>query len=167
MQVPNRPRKREPASIHVRAGDNSTISYVMPIIASPNGYEPSLEVHLDTVTITSSLNDIRLVTAETCRVGLTIHLACSFKRHDDRYATTVALLPTSSIEMERTEAMDVCHFSASASVISSARSHQHVHRSGQRLEFRTSEWLLPVHSDDLCGRVRPASVRDQHIRERS
>lgn len=31
-----------------------------------------LEVHLDTVTVTSSLNDIRLLTAETCRVGLQI-----------------------------------------------------------------------------------------------
>ena len=29
-----------------------------------------LEVHLDTVTVTSSLNDIRLLTAETCRVRL-------------------------------------------------------------------------------------------------
>lgn len=68
VEVPNRPRKREPASIHVRAGDSSTISYIMPMIAGPVGYEPILEVHLDTVTVTSSLNDIRLVTAESCRV---------------------------------------------------------------------------------------------------
>jgi hypothetical protein len=38
--------------------------------AGPNGYEPLLEVHLDTVTLTSSLNDIRLLSAESCRVRI-------------------------------------------------------------------------------------------------
>ncbi|RDX54978.1 hypothetical protein OH76DRAFT_1397305 [Lentinus brumalis] len=66
--VPDRPRKREAASIHVRAGDSSTISYVVPMIASSKGYISMLEVHLDTITVTSSLNDIRLLTAETCRI---------------------------------------------------------------------------------------------------
>ncbi len=69
VDVPDRPRKREAASIHVRAGDSSTISYVVPMIASSKGYISMLEVHLDTITVTSSLNDIRLLTAETCRVG--------------------------------------------------------------------------------------------------
>ena len=68
-QIPERPRIREAASIHVRAGDNSTVSYTMPFVASPTGYDPILEVHLDTVTVTSSLNDIRLITAESCRVS--------------------------------------------------------------------------------------------------
>lgn len=68
VNVLNRPRKREAASIHVKAGDNSTISYVLPMVVQPTGYQPSLEVHLDTVTVTSSLNDIRLVTAESCRL---------------------------------------------------------------------------------------------------
>ncbi|KAL4251310.1 hypothetical protein ABKN59_005668 [Abortiporus biennis] len=66
--VPDRPRTREAASIHVKAGDSSTISYLMPMVASPLGYEPSLEVHLDTVSVTSSLNDIKLLTADSCRV---------------------------------------------------------------------------------------------------
>ena len=38
------------------------------MIASSKGYLSMLEVHLDTVTVTSSLNDIRLLTAESCRV---------------------------------------------------------------------------------------------------
>ena len=38
------------------------------MIATERGYEPSLNVHLDTVTVTSSLNDIRLITAESCVV---------------------------------------------------------------------------------------------------
>lgn len=70
VNVPNRPRKREPASIHVRAGDSSTISYMMPMVATSRGYEPTLHVHLDTLTITSSLNDIRVLTAESCVVSL-------------------------------------------------------------------------------------------------
>jgi len=38
------------------------------MVAGPMGYEPLLEVHLDTVAVRSSLNDIRLVTAESGRV---------------------------------------------------------------------------------------------------
>ncbi|KAI0829807.1 hypothetical protein BC628DRAFT_1477689 [Trametes gibbosa] len=67
-EVKDRPRKREAASIHVRAGDSSTISYIVPMVATVKGYQSVLEVHLDTITVTSSLNDIRLLTAETCRV---------------------------------------------------------------------------------------------------
>lgn len=68
VEYPGRPRKREAASIHIRAGDRSTINYVAPMVASSAGYEPSLEIHLDTVSVTSSLNDIRLLEAESCRV---------------------------------------------------------------------------------------------------
>lgn len=38
------------------------------MVAGASGYESVVEVHLDTVAITSSLNDIRLVSAESCRV---------------------------------------------------------------------------------------------------
>ena len=74
VQVPNRPRKRESASIHLRAGDSSTISYMMPMVATARGYEPTLNVHLDTVTVTSSLNDIRILTADSCVVRIEVHL---------------------------------------------------------------------------------------------
>ncbi|KAK0484381.1 hypothetical protein EDD18DRAFT_1361385 [Armillaria luteobubalina] len=67
-EVPSRPKKREPAVIHFTAGDSSTVSYMMPMIASSRGYEPTLEVHIDTLVVTSSLNDIKLVTSESCRV---------------------------------------------------------------------------------------------------
>jgi hypothetical protein len=46
----------------------------MPMIAGPAGYESLLEVHLDSVAVTSSLNDIRLLTAESCRVNLFSYL---------------------------------------------------------------------------------------------
>ena len=70
----SRPKKREPALLRVTAGDSSTISYMMPMIAGPTGYESLLEVHLDSVAVTSSLNDIRLLTAESCRVNLSSYL---------------------------------------------------------------------------------------------
>jgi hypothetical protein len=66
--VQRRPKKREPASIHVTVGDRSSINYIVPMVASAAGYESVVEVHLDTVEVTSSLNDIRLVSAESCRV---------------------------------------------------------------------------------------------------
>jgi hypothetical protein len=65
-----RPRRREGASLSIKAGDDSTISYLMPMLAGDDGYRPLLEVHLDSVTVSSSLNDIRLLTAESCRVRL-------------------------------------------------------------------------------------------------
>lgn len=72
VHIPNRPRKREAASFHVRAGDNSTISYMLPMVATHRGYEPNVNVHLDTVSITSSLNDIRLLRADSCVVRANI-----------------------------------------------------------------------------------------------
>ncbi|KAI0663325.1 hypothetical protein C8Q70DRAFT_1102776 [Cubamyces menziesii] len=84
-EVKDRPRKREAASIHVRAGDSSTISYIVPMVASSKGYISVLEVHLDTVTVTSSLNDIRLLTAETCRIRS--HLPAPLKWNGTRQWT--------------------------------------------------------------------------------
>ncbi|KAG2345485.1 hypothetical protein BDR05DRAFT_880204 [Suillus weaverae] len=63
-----RPRKRDHAALHCTAGDSSSISYLLPMVTGPDGYEPRLEVHLDTVSVTSSLNDIKLIAAESCRV---------------------------------------------------------------------------------------------------
>ena len=68
VNVP-RPRTREAASLSIRAGDDSTISYVVPMVADAQGYHPLLEVHLDGVTVSSSLNDIRVLTTESCRVS--------------------------------------------------------------------------------------------------
>ncbi|OJA20857.1 hypothetical protein AZE42_02968 [Rhizopogon vesiculosus] len=63
-----RPRKRDQAALHCTAGDSSSISYLLPMVTGPEGYEPRLEVHLDTVSVASSLNDIKLIAAESCRV---------------------------------------------------------------------------------------------------
>lgn len=69
-EIPHRPRKREPAFFSVIVGDRSSISYILPMVIGPSGYESVLEVHLDTMTITSSLNDIRLISAESSRVNM-------------------------------------------------------------------------------------------------
>ncbi|KAI0058067.1 hypothetical protein BV25DRAFT_1994498 [Artomyces pyxidatus] len=76
-----RPRKREGASLSVKAGDDSTISYLMPMVADRSGYHPLVEVHLDTVTVSSSLNDIRLLTAESCRVQGNLHSPLKWNEH--------------------------------------------------------------------------------------
>lgn len=62
-------RIREHASLHVAAGDYSSISFLVPMVIGPDGYESRLEVHLDTIEVTSSLNDIKVITAESCRVS--------------------------------------------------------------------------------------------------
>ncbi|KAJ8503140.1 hypothetical protein ONZ45_g11120 [Pleurotus djamor] len=64
----DRPRKREPAAIHLVVGDRSSINYTLPMVVGLEGYSPLLEIHLDTVEVTSSLNDIRLITSESCRI---------------------------------------------------------------------------------------------------
>lgn len=62
-------RIREHASLHVAAGDSSSINFLIPMVIGPDGYESRLEVHLDTIEVTSSLNDIKVITAESCRVS--------------------------------------------------------------------------------------------------
>lgn len=68
----SRPKTREPAFLHITAEDSSSISYLVPMVIGPGGYESRLEVHLDTVQVASSLNDGKLIVAETCRVRLTL-----------------------------------------------------------------------------------------------
>lgn len=67
MEYP-RPKQREPAYIHLTFEDSSTISYVMPLVADASGFDPILEVHLDTIAMTTSLSSVRLLNAESCRV---------------------------------------------------------------------------------------------------
>ncbi|KAK2463228.1 hypothetical protein APHAL10511_004883 [Amanita phalloides] len=64
----NRPRKREPATLQITAGDSSSVRFTIPMVSDHNGYESTVEVHLDAITVTSSLSDIKLVQAETCRI---------------------------------------------------------------------------------------------------
>ncbi|CAK5265757.1 unnamed protein product [Mycena citricolor] len=66
--MPRRPKRRDPASILLTVGDRSSINYIVPMVATTAGYESTLEVHLDTIVVTSSLNDIQMVAAESCRV---------------------------------------------------------------------------------------------------
>lgn len=104
--------------MHLRAGENSTISYIVPMIASLRGYEPLTEVHLDTVTVTSSLNDIRLLSAESCRVSVAI---CSkFPATEFLVgALRIALSP----EMERGAAVGYCSVTSEAGFIPHQRAH--------------------------------------------
>lgn len=73
-EIHQRQRVREPATFHLSVGDRSSINYTLPMVVGASGYQPILDIHLDTAVVTSSLNDIRLVSAESCRVGLMLHL---------------------------------------------------------------------------------------------
>ncbi|KAG6849567.1 hypothetical protein H0H93_007348 [Arthromyces matolae] len=50
-EIPKKSRIREATAIHVTVGDRSSISYTLPMVAGPHGYQPVLEVHLDTVVV--------------------------------------------------------------------------------------------------------------------
>jgi len=41
----------------------------MPMVADAQGYRPHLKVYLNNATVSSSLNDIRLLTTESCEVS--------------------------------------------------------------------------------------------------
>lgn len=105
-----RPRKREHASINVAVGDRSSINYIMPMVAGSAGYEPTLEAHLDTVAITSSLNDIRLVSAESCRVSSSRPLLLLFllQIFNNYYPRFVANFPRLSGGIKRERGMSQC-----------------------------------------------------------
>ena len=80
------------------------------MIASSKGYLSMLEVHLDTVTVTSSLNDIRLLTAETCRVRFHLEfvIIASLTFSIDSKQSPIAA------QVERYKTMDVCDIPSSA-----------------------------------------------------
>jgi hypothetical protein len=54
-------------------GANSTLTYDMAMVAHELGYDTMLEVHLDTISISSSVNQSRFLHADSCRVRRTIN----------------------------------------------------------------------------------------------
>lgn len=73
--MPPRSKTRDAAYLHLRVSEGSSLRYHMPMVATAEGYNPVLEVHLDSISATSSLNDIRLLDAESCRVRLRLALS--------------------------------------------------------------------------------------------
>jgi hypothetical protein len=112
-EIPQRQRVREPATIHLTVGDRSSINYTLPMVMGPSGYQPVLDIHLDTPVVTSSLNDIRLVTAESCRVGVFLLLILTvFHQFQGPLRTT------DSTEVEPRAQMDYCCISTAAHSLS-------------------------------------------------
>lgn len=52
----------------MHAGGDSTINYVLPWVATADGYDAHLELHLRQVNALSSVNDIQLLRAESSKV---------------------------------------------------------------------------------------------------
>lgn len=49
----------------------STVKYLVPMFATEKGYLSELRVFLDKVSVTSSLNDAKLLDAKSCSVSAT------------------------------------------------------------------------------------------------
>lgn len=50
-------------------GPDSSVSFVLPMLADVRGFETFLEIHLDTLSIFSSVNYEKFLEAKSCRVG--------------------------------------------------------------------------------------------------
>jgi hypothetical protein len=55
--------------LNVAIGQNSSLNYVAPMIATDAGYDTLFELHLDTVEISTSVNYSELLKAGLCRVS--------------------------------------------------------------------------------------------------
>ncbi|KAL8281144.1 hypothetical protein RQP46_006502 [Phenoliferia psychrophenolica] len=54
--------------LDIALGSNSTMSYVLPMVATSEGFDTLVELHLDEMSITSSVNYATFLNAATCRV---------------------------------------------------------------------------------------------------
>lgn len=55
--------------LDVVVGENSTVAYEMAMVAHERGYESMLQLHLDSISMSSSVNQSRFLLADSCRVS--------------------------------------------------------------------------------------------------
>ena len=55
--------------LDVRLGENSSISFVLPMLAGEGGYDTFLEVHLDEISLSSSVNYDTFLRSRICRIS--------------------------------------------------------------------------------------------------
>ena len=55
--------------LDVALGPNSTMTYFLPMVATKAGYDTLLELHLDDISASSSVNHETFFHAESCRIG--------------------------------------------------------------------------------------------------
>lgn len=65
--------RRQAAQFGCKVSRNSTINYVMPLVASATGYQTSLKIQLMRIALDSSLNGKVFMEAEKCRVRPSQH----------------------------------------------------------------------------------------------
>ncbi|TDL24302.1 hypothetical protein BD410DRAFT_116796 [Rickenella mellea] len=83
-------KQREAASVQIRVGDNSTLKYLMPWVATESGYDASMTMSILNISMTSSLNDIVLLKAEAG--SLSCHLPAPLVWNDPRlWSFTIGL----------------------------------------------------------------------------
>jgi hypothetical protein len=118
-----RPRTREAASLSIKVGEDSTIRYLMPMVADAQGYHPHLNVHLNNVTVSSSLNDTRLLTTKSCEVSLFMPaVSVAYPNPPSDFGRDA--VPS---QMGCQPPVDIYRLTQSTYILSSARSHQYVY----------------------------------------
>jgi len=93
------------------------------MVIGTEGYEPVMEVILDTVTLTSSMDDYQLLSAESCSV-------CSKMCEHDlvlTYALSGPECDALTCQVERSKAMGFQHPPPQIGHVSHSRAYQHVH----------------------------------------
>ena len=62
------PGIREEASLQIRLGGLSSLTYTIPMVANSNGYLAELDIHLAQVAVTTSLNDMGVLNSSLVQV---------------------------------------------------------------------------------------------------
>lgn len=92
------------------------------MVASATGFHPLLEVHLDTLTVTSSLNDMRLLIAQSCRVRHASSILCILLT-TARYSGPLSVAHPAEVEWRAS--MDVFGLATAHTALPAEGPHQH------------------------------------------
>lgn len=85
-------RRREAGWLEVHTGGNSTINYVMPWVATEAGHDTLMEMHFDEISILTSVNDIRFLSAKSSRVPcFHFRLRCTANLFSSRFIAVYQL----------------------------------------------------------------------------
>lgn len=68
MDAASGPVARPFGWIDIALGSDSTVTFVMPVVATSEGYDMRIEIHLDHFSAASSVNYVPFVSAKSCRV---------------------------------------------------------------------------------------------------
>lgn len=68
VDVARNTKQREAGSLQLRLSDRSFVKYLVPMVTMEESYNAELDIFLDNISVSSSLNDVRLLEAKSCKV---------------------------------------------------------------------------------------------------